>query len=203
MAGKKALLVVDVQNDFLPGGALGIAGGDQVVPVLNEYIRRFREAGLPIIFTRDWHPAITKHFKSEGGPWPPHCVEGTPGAAFAPGLEIPPHAIVVSKGMDPNEDSYSAFHAKGPESESFETLLRRLGVTHLYIGGLATDYCVRYSARDAARLGFPFTALEDAVRGVSDEDSRRALEEMARAGEEMITLAGLSVEKLKEPPGRA
>lgn len=197
MAGKNALVVVDVQNDFLPGGALGVAGGDRIVPVLNEYIRRFREAGLPIFFTRDWHPPITKHFKTEGGPWPPHCIEGTPGAAFAPGLEIPPDAIVVSKGMDPNKDSYSAFDAEGPTGESFESLLRERGVTHLYIGGLATDYCVRFTARDAVRRGFQFTVLQDAVRGVNDEDSRRALAEMAQAGAKLVTLPALPSLALK------
>jgi len=200
MTDKKALIVVDVQNDFLPGGALGIEGGDRIVPIINEYVRRFRQAGLPVIFTRDWHPAVTRHFSTQGGLWPPHCVQGTRGAEFSSDLDVPADAIVVSKGMDPNEDSYSAFDARTATGESLEALLRKLGVTHIYIAGLATDYCVRYSGRDALRRGIGITVLVDAVKGVSDEDSQRALAELAEAGASRATLSELP--NLARPDGQ-
>lgn len=191
MSGTSCLLVVDVQHDFLPGGALGVKGGDDIVTVVNQYILRFTEAGLAIIFTRDWHPARTKHFNTDGGPWPPHCVQDTAGAAFASRLRVPPFAIVVSKGMDPNEDSYSAFDARGPNQERLDSLLRERGVSRLYIAGLATDYCVLYSAHDARRLGYEVIVLEDAVRGVDDNASQAALGAIAREGGKLITLAQL------------
>ncbi|MBI4498661.1 MAG: bifunctional nicotinamidase/pyrazinamidase [Chloroflexi bacterium] len=191
MAEKPVLLVVDPQNDFCPGGALAVPEGDQVVPVLNEYIRRFREAGLPIIATRDWHPAQTRHFTSGGGVWPPHCIQDTPGAAFRSDLYLPPDTPIISKGTHPDEDAYSAFQGKDKQGRDLTTLLRELGVTEIYIGGLATDYCVRSSTLDALKQGFRTTVLEDAIRGVDlqPEDSQRALEEMDRAGARRIRLA--------------
>lgn len=193
MAGKRALLVVDVQNDFCPGGSLGVSGGDQVVPVLNEYARRFHQEGSPVIATRDWHPPKTRHFQEQGGPWPPHCVQGTPGARFHPDLRLPPGATVVSKGMDPNEDSYSAFDARTETNQPLPEHLRALGVDELYIGGLATDYCVRATALDALSQGFQVTVLTDAVRGVdvNPGDSDRALREVVEAGARTATLETL------------
>ncbi|HEY8490951.1 MAG TPA: bifunctional nicotinamidase/pyrazinamidase [Dehalococcoidia bacterium] len=190
MAGKRALAVVDVQNDFCPGGSLGVPEGDRVVPVLNQYARRFHEEGSPVIATRDWHPPKTRHFQEGGGPWPPHCVQGTPGAAFHPDLRLPPGTTVLSKGMDPNEDSYSAFDARTDAGESLAELLRRLGVEELYVGGLATDYCVRATALDALAQGFRVTVLTDAVRGVdvTPGDSERALREVVEAGARTATL---------------
>ncbi len=194
---RAGLLVVDVQNDFVPGGALPVPEGDRVVPVLNEYTRRFREASLPVYFSRDWHPERTKHFKEYGGTWPPHCIQGTWGAEFHPELEVPPDAVIITKGADPEEDAYSAFQGRTPEGEPFAERLRRDGVTHLYVGGLATDYCVRASALDALKQGLRVTVLLDAVRGVDVQpgDSERALAELREAGADTATLDSLSVEE--------
>src|SRR5438445_3582452 len=111
MAERDALLIVEVKNDFLPGGSLAVAEGDRVVPVLNRYIAHFQGAGRPVIASRDWHPRVTVHFQAQGGAWPPHCVMDTPGGAFAAELALPSRSIIVSKGMDPKADSYSAFEA--------------------------------------------------------------------------------------------
>ncbi|MFQ5585506.1 MAG: bifunctional nicotinamidase/pyrazinamidase [Thermodesulfobacteriota bacterium] len=179
-----ALLIVDLQNDFCPGGALAVPEGDKVVPVLNEYISIFNEAGLPIYASRDWHPVVTKHFKEYGGLWPPHCVQGTRGAEFHPALQLPPDTIILTKGEDPDKDSYSAFQALDEGGRPFTESLLEKGVDHLYAGGLATDYCVKASVLDAIDEGFTVTLLTDAVRGVELEagDSERALDEMTGKG---------------------
>lgn len=190
MAGKSALVVVDLQNDFMPGGALGVPGGDEVLPVVNRYIERFRAAGLPIYATRDWHPPVTKHFHQYGGVWPPHCVQGTPGAEFHRDLKLPPDVVVVSKGMDPTQDSYSCFDAYEADGAPMAESLRRRGVERIYIGGLATDYCVRSSVMSAVKEGFKITVLLDASRGVNlqPHDSEKAIEDMVRVGAEMATI---------------
>jgi len=189
MRGKSALLVVDMQNDFCPGGALAVREGDRIVSALNRYIEEFSKAGLPVFASRDWHPAVTKHFKQYGGVWPPHCIQGTRGAEFHPDLKLPPDAEIISKGMDPEADSYSAFQGVNDRGESLAEALKRRGVEHIYVGGLATDYCVKFSSLDALSSGFRVTVLEDAVRGVDLQpgDSERAIEEMKRAGAEVRT----------------
>ncbi|PWU24830.1 MAG: nicotinamidase, partial [Candidatus Rokuibacteriota bacterium] len=175
-----ALVIVDVQNDFCQGGALAVAGGDEVVAPLNRYAALFAEAGAPVFATRDWHPAHTTHFKELGGLWPPHCVGGTAGAEFHRDLCLPPGAIIVSKGMDPEEDAYSGFQARDATGRPFAELLESRGVQRLFIGGLATDYCVKATALDAAREGMDVVILQDAVRAVdlAPGDGARALEEM-------------------------
>lgn len=178
----KALLIVDVQNDFCPGGALGIVGGDKIIPVLNKYIGAFSRRRLPVIFTRDWHPKDTRHFKQYGGKWPAHCIQRTKGARFHPALRMPKGAIILSKGMDPNEDSYSAFEASDKKGRGLAGILRSSGVDGFYIGGLATDYCVKQTALDALRQGFEVNVLADAVKGVNKEGSRKALKELAKGG---------------------
>lgn len=192
---KQALVVVDVQRDFCPGGALGVPGGDEVVPVLNRYMERFARAGLPVIATRDWHPAETKHFADRGGVWPPHCIQGTRGADFCPGLHLPPNAIVVSKGVDPETQGYSAMEAVAADGTPFPELLRRLGVDHIYVGGLATDYCVKNTVLDAIPAGIAVTVLIDAVRGVNLQpgDSERALTAALNAGADFTTLERLKL----------
>jgi nicotinamidase/pyrazinamidase len=184
MQDRDALIVVDVQNDFCPGGALGVERGDEVVPILNLYIERFHTAGLPVIATRDWHPAKTSHFKSYGGIWPVHCVQTTPGAAFHAGLRLGNDAIVISKGMAADEDAYSAFQAKSERGVWLAELLHELGVGRIFVGGLATDYCVKQTALDARARGFRVVVLRDAIRGVNlkPDDSEKALVEMRRAG---------------------
>jgi nicotinamidase/pyrazinamidase len=186
-----ALVVVDVQNDFCPDGALGVRDGDQVIPVLNRWIARFRALGAPVVLTRDWHPAVTRHFEAWGGVWPPHCVQGTAGAAFHPGLDVPPAAIVVSKGMDPERDAYSAFQAHDARGRSLAAVLAAHGVRRVFLGGLATDYCVKATALDAARAGLRTVVLLDAIRAVdlSPGDGVRALAEMRAAGARVLRTA--------------
>jgi len=185
---KSALIVVDVQNDFCPGGALPVPEGDSVVPVLNRYIEKFTGRGLPVYFTRDWHPEGHVSFKSQGGIWPPHCVQGTEGARFHSLLFIPSSAVIVSKGTSPGMDAYSGF-----QGTDLEDQLRGKGVRRLFIGGLATDYCVKSTVLDALRNGFEVVLLSDASRGVdvNPGDSKRATEEMVREGAIKITFEDL------------
>jgi nicotinamidase/pyrazinamidase len=186
--------MVDVQNDFCPGGALAVREGDQVVPVLNAYARRFRERGFPVYASRDWHPRESKHFAEFGGSWPVHCVQGTDGARFHPDLELPAPENILSKGTDANDDGYSAFEGRFPDGSTFEERLIRDGVDHLFVGGLATDYCVRRSALDAVKSGRRVTLLLDAIRGVDlhPGDSAQAIADMALAGIDTTTLDALS-----------
>ncbi len=177
----RALIVVDVQNDFCPGGALAVGRGDEVGAPLNRLIEEFLSPGLPVYKSRDWHPARTKHFTDYGGTWPVHCVRGTPGAEFHPELSQDPRVRVVSKGLG-DEDSYSAF-----DGTTLAEDLRRQGVGEVWVGGLATDYCVKNTVLDALREGFRVRALSDAMRAVNlrPGDDARALEEMRAAGAEI------------------
>lgn len=174
-----ALLIVDVQRDFLPGGSLAVPAGDAVVPVLNRYIAAARRKGVPVFASRDWHPKNHCSFKARGGPWPEHCVAGTPGAAFAPGLELPPDAIVISKATREDADAYSAFAGTGLAQR-----LRELNVKRVLVGGLATDYCVVNTVCDALKEGFEVLLLEDAIRAVNMKpgDGERAERRMEQAG---------------------
>lgn len=179
-----ALIVVDVQRDFCPGGALPAKEGDKVVPGLNRVIKAFDEAGLPIFFTRDWHPPDHRSFASQDGRWPPHCVQGSEGAKFHPGLNIPPKAQVVSKGTDPAAEAYSGF-----QGTDLEWRLKTYGVTRIFVGGLATDYCVKETSLDARRAGFEVFVLKDCVRAVDAQkgDGARALIEIRKAGAKLTT----------------
>jgi nicotinamidase/pyrazinamidase len=181
---RDALVIVDVQNDFCPGGALAVPDGDRVVPVLNRYAERFTRQSAPIFASRDWHPARTRHFKAQGGAWPPHCVQGTAGAEFHPGLRLPASAEIVSKGMDPDEDAYSCFQAETGDGMPFAAVLGEHGVGRLFVGGLATDYCVKATVLDALKEGFEVVLLEDAVAAVEvvPGDGERALAAMREAG---------------------
>jgi nicotinamidase/pyrazinamidase len=186
-----ALIVVDVQNDFCPGGALPVPEGDRVVPVLNEYLARAASAHMPVFASRDWHPASTAHFASQGGPWPAHCVQGTPGAEFHAGLRLPPDAGIVSKGTGALDDGYSAFEGRLPDGRDLAAALRAAGVTRVYVGGLATDYCVRATVLGALAGGFAAVWLRDASRPVElrPGDGARAAQEMEAAGARAGTLA--------------
>jgi nicotinamidase/pyrazinamidase len=191
MQGKDALVIVDVQNDFCPGGALAVAGGDEVVPQLNAYIDKFARAGLPIFATRDWHPKKTIHFKAYGGEWPPHCIQGTKGAELRSDLRLPPSAVVITTGTSPDEDGYSGFDGRDERGVALVDLLKRAGVKRIFVGGLATDYCVKHTVLDGLKHGFKVVWLEDASRGVdvAPGDSARAARAMLSRG---ATKAGAS-----------
>jgi nicotinamidase/pyrazinamidase len=191
---RDALVIVDVQNDFCPGGALAVPEGDRVVPVLNEYAARFAAAGAPVFASRDWHPRRTTHFKAWGGAWPPHCVQGTPGAEFHPALRLPPATEIVSKGMDPEADAYSCFQGTTADGTAFADALRRRGVRRLFVGGLATDYCVKATALDALGAGLEVVVLEDAIGAVdvAPGDGARALAEVSAAGARRVRLDALA-----------
>ncbi len=190
MKCKKALLIVDVQNDFCPGGALGIKDGDEIIPVINKYIKIFAAKKLPIFASRDWHPKKTAHFKKFGGVWPEHCIQNTKGAAFHPKLKLPKGVVLLYKGMDPEKDSYSAFQAQGQNGMSLPNLLKILDMKELYIAGLATDYCVKFTTHDAIRQGFKVKILLDAIKGVNlkPNDSENVIREMVKIGAKKITL---------------
>jgi nicotinamidase/pyrazinamidase len=179
-----ALLVVDVQNDFCPGGALAVPHGDEVVPVLNRLAAHASALGFPVYASRDWHPADSHHFAVNGGEWPVHCVKGTPGARLHADLDLPPGALIVTKDVGPDSDGYSAFDGTIAGRGSLAADLRARGVTELVLGGLATDYCVRATAIDGRREGFDVVVVEDAIRAVerSPGDAARAVDEMKAEG---------------------
>jgi nicotinamidase/pyrazinamidase len=174
-----ALILVDVQKDFLPGGELAVAGGDAVVSVLNRYLDLAKECALPVYATRDWHPRGHCSFAAQGGAWPEHCVADSDGARFAPGLELPPRTIVISKGIEPDREAYSGF-----EGTDLAGQLRDAGVRRVLIGGLATDYCVLNTVRGALAHGFEVLLLRDAIKAVdvNPGDGARAESEMLRLG---------------------
>lgn len=187
LSSDTALLLVDIQNDFLPGGSLAVPDGEAVVPVANELAERFAAAGLLVITSRDWHPQETVHFKEFGGQWPPHCVAGTRGAAFHPDLQLPASTVVVSKGLDPNSDAYSAFDASAEGGSSLAQILEARTIKRLVVAGLATDYCVRWTVDEALRRGFAVTVALDGVRGVDAQsgDSEASVRAMASAGADL------------------
>jgi nicotinamidase/pyrazinamidase len=184
-----ALLVTDVQRDFLPGGRLAVPHAEEVVPAMNRYIALAREKGIPVFACRDWHPANHCSFRSRGGPWPEHCVAGTDGAQFARGLELPPDTRVIDKATAVEPDAYSAFGGTALAQE-----LRERGVKRLLVGGLTTDYCVRNTVRDALAEGFEVVLLKDAIRAVNVQpgDGERAEMEMRTAGARPVTYAELA-----------
>lgn len=200
MDRRAALVVVDVQIDFCPGGALAVPKGDQVIPVLNGYIDLFERRGSPIFASRDWHPKESKHFLENGGIWPPHCVQESLGAQFHPGLMLPDDAIVISKGMANWDNGYSAMQGTTENGTPFPMLLRHMRLDRLYVGGLATDYCVKETVLDALREGFQVTLLADAVRGVELEAGHcdMALTAMVEAGADMATLSSIGSRLIAE-----
>jgi nicotinamidase/pyrazinamidase len=174
-----AVIVVDVQNDFCPGGPLPIREGDQVVPVLNRWIAAAGNAGAKIVVSRDWHPPTHSSFKEYGGVWPPHCVQNTEGADFHPDLNVPAEAIIVTKGDKVDRDQYSDFEGTGLGER-----LKEQGVRRVWVGGLALDVCVRATVLDALKLGFEVRVIRAGTRAVEVQpgDGDRALEEMSEAG---------------------
>lgn len=188
LESNSALVIVDVQNDFCPGGSLPVGHGDEVVPLLNRYASRFTEAEAPIFATRDWHPANHASFKDQGGIWPIHCVQDTHGAAFHPNLDLPSGTVIVSKAQEPSEEAYSGF-----QGTTLTEQLRERGVERVYVGGLATDYCVKSTVLDALGAGFETYFLADASRGVevNEGDVAAAETEMEQAGAKTLTLDDL------------
>lgn len=203
-----ALIIGDVQRDFCSGGALPVPAGDQVVPVLNDYIKLFTVAKARIFATRDWHPPNHISFKAYGGPWPPHCIQHSEGAKFHPDLKLPEDTSVISKAMDPSRESYSGFDDTALAAE-----LKKAAVVRVFVGGLATDYCVKYTILDGIKLGFKTVLLLDASRGINVKpgDVEKAIDEMVANGAEKVTLADFpeppelgqhepGVEKMEEKP---
>ena len=184
-----ALIVVDVQNDFLPGGSLAVPEGDRVVPVLNRYLETFSAHALPVYATRDWHPQNHCSFQAQGGLWPPHCIAGSPGASFAPALKLPAQTTIVSKAIAADKDAYSGF-----EGTDLDARLRAQGARRVFVGGLATDYCVLNTVRDARWLGYEVCLLTDAIRAVNvkPDDGQKAEQEMQRLGAKPVTLANMA-----------
>jgi nicotinamidase/pyrazinamidase len=184
-----ALIIVDLQNDFLPGGNLAVSGGDEVIPVLNGYIAKFLERGLPIFATRDWHPPNHCSFRDHGGRWPAHCVRDSEGAAFSKALNLPISAVIISKATLREQDAYSGF-----EKTELSERLKAGRIRRLFIGGLATDYCVLHTVLDARKLGFKVFLLCDAIRAVNvnPDDGAKAESEMVSKGAVPIHLRDLS-----------
>lgn len=185
LKAEDALIIVDVQNDFLPGGSLAVADGNAVVPVLNAYIRLFTARELPVYATRDWHPQKHCSFVEQGGPWPPHCIAGSIGAAFSADLQLPAEARIISKATREDRDAYSGF-----EGTDLAEQCRLTGVERLFIGGLATDYCVLNTVLDALSEGFEVCLLDDAIRAVdvNPGDGEQAIATMHERGARSVTL---------------
>ncbi len=183
-----AILVVDVQRDFCPGGALAVSGGDRVVPVLNQILLAAHSRRIAIYATRDWHPSDSSHFLAGGGPWPVHCIAGSPGACFHADLGLPEDALIVNKGTTPKSDGYSAFEGCLADGTPLADNLSHRGITNLVIGGLATDYCIRHSVLDAIRGGWRVTLVTDVIEAVelTPGDGKRALAEMRDAGADLL-----------------
>jgi len=190
-AAKAALLVIDVQNDFCAGGSLEVPKAERVLSPLNRYIAEALNHHMLVYASRDWHPAVSSHFRQWGGPWPPHCVQGTVGARFHPDIHLPSTVIVISKGEDFASSGYSDLEGHTPEGTPFLEDLRARGISNLYVGGIATEYCVRYTVLDALAAGLHVTILPDAIAGIDDEDSERALAEMLEGGAQFAAGPGL------------
>lgn len=178
---RKALIIADVQNDFCPGGTLAVPHGDEIIPRLNELIKRFLYEDDVVVKSRDWHPPDTNHFVTHGGTWPVHCVQNTHGAEFHADLLDDPRIIVISKGLG-NGDNYSAF-----DGTNLAAILNDLNVDEIWVGGLATDYCVKNTVLDGLNAGFTVVGLTDAMRAVDlrPGDGDRAIEMMRQAGAQL------------------
>ena len=198
-----AIIVTDIQNDFLPGGALAVPEGNKIIPFLNEYIRLFTAAHAKVYATRDWHPPNHMSFQAQGGPWPAHCIQESEGAKFHSDLNLPADVTVISKAMDPNRENYSSFDGTVLVDD-----LRINGVARIFVGGLATDYCVKNTVLDGLGFGFEVVFLSDASRGinVNPGDVEKAVEAMTLRGAETAMLEDFTetVEiPMAEPVGEA
>ena len=180
-----ALIIANIQIDFLPGGALQALEGDLLIPVINDYLKIFRRAGASIFAVRDWHPQNHVSFTGQGGQWPPHCIQESEGAKFHPDLKLPEGTVIISKATDTLNDSYSSFEGTGLAQS-----LEMQGIYRLFVGGLATEYCILNTVLDSRKLGFETLLLSDAVRRINAKpnDANRAIEEMVSIGAEQVTL---------------
>lgn len=194
---REALLVVDVQRDFCPGGALPVPGGHLILPAINAHLAEARDLALTVYASRDWHPAITTHFEAYGGEWPPHCVQGSSGAAFHPDLLLPADAIVISKGDDPSRPGYSAFEGHTPEGQPLLNSLRDRHIVRLYVCGLAAEYCVKQTTMDGLRFGLEVALLTDAIAGIDARpgEADRAMSDMKRAGAEWAAALATAISR--------
>ena len=180
-----ALIIVDMQNDFMPGGALPVKDADLIIPIINKYIEKFRDRRRPVYATRDWHPENHISFNTRGGPWPPHCIQGTKGAEFHKDLNLPDDVIIVNKADNPDKDAYSGF-----QDTFLDIDLRRRGVSRIFVAGVATEYCVKSTVIDGLNLGYEVILLIDAIKGVdlNPGDSEKAIEETLMRGAILATL---------------
>lgn len=180
-----ALILVDIQNDFCPNGALAVTEGDLIVPIVNRLISRFPL----VISTQDWHPANHISFKAQGGPWPPHCVQGTTGAELHPDLKTDTIALYFRKASSPDRDDYSEFAGKDEQGRSLDEVLKGYGVKKIYVVGLATDYCVLETVLDGVKYGYEVYAVTDAMRAVNvnPDDGEKALYRMVSSGAHLVT----------------
>lgn len=183
------LIVVDLQRDFVTGGALAVSGGDEIVAVAVSYIELFLDAGCKVFATRDWHPQDHCSFTDQGGPWPPHCIAGTAGAEFLFESHVPGELVVIDAGVDKHSEGYSGF-----ENTDLNNRLSTLGVTRLFVCGLATDYCVYHTVMDAVGFGYRVVLLQDAIAAVDLEpgDGQRAIDEMKHRGVRLMTMPEFS-----------
>lgn len=180
----EALIIIDMQRDFMPGGALPVPEGDKIIPTIEELIKKFEQRGALIVATRDWHPPNHISFKEQGGPWPRHCVQNTEGAEIV--VSLPKDAIIISKADKPDKEAYSGF-----EGTELAEILKEKGVKRVYICGVATEYCVKATALDALKHGFEVYLIKDAVKGIKREDEEKALKELEEKGAKIISSAEL------------
>ncbi|WP_320047313.1 bifunctional nicotinamidase/pyrazinamidase [uncultured Ilyobacter sp.] len=204
----KALLIVDVQNDFCEGGSLEVKNSSNIIPVINKLIDKFKQRSYPVIATKDWHPSNHRSFASVSGGkigelgvlngipqiwWPDHCIQGTPGAELHPDLK--PVDTIIHKGSDPEVDSYSGFFSASGQPTNLEDLLKKQEIDTLYIVGLATDYCVKFTVLDALSLGYKVFVVKDGCQGVNlnSEDSELALSKMKKKGAVILPSTKLEI----------
>lgn len=185
-----ALIIVDVQNDFVEGGALAVAGGKSLIPGINALAKHFQEVGGLVVTTQDWHPTNTAHFSK----WPVHCMAFSRGAAFADGLVVPPTFVQLKKGQSATDDGYSAFEAVDAMTIALHEILKQNDVDNVYVCGIATDYCVRATVMDAVKYGYKTTLVENLCAGVAADTTDKAIAEMYGAG---VQFATINVEYLK------
>ncbi len=176
-----ALLIVDPQNDFLPGGSLAVPRGDEIIPILNRLIDAAAKLGIPIIVSRDWHPLNHISFKTQGGRWPVHCVQNTEGAAFHKDLAIPKNAIIIDKAFDADHEAYSAFEGVTHDDHvPLAEIIRQLSIKRIWIGGLALDYCVHFSAVGAHKLGLEYHVILPACRSIAKQTEGKAMQDLEK-----------------------